>query len=202
MRTLIRRKQEPTFEHPVFTRRGLTVLVDTGYYTPNDFGVFAGSRMTRRQTGMLLLGWDASGEHAAFIEAPHGHGCDLLLKTEFELSDGDHEQAQRNATVSAPCRIVATKRVNADRRLPPVITISDRVATIAHPVLSQGRVVRRVPYRKAGIQITVRDLDAKTVATLTTDRDGQVKLPPATVDRPNALIAAGFPAIYAVDKGR
>lgn len=152
--------------------------------------VFAsGGRVRRSELGMPVVGWDAAGDHAVFLEAATGEGCELYVSP---TDDSD--------TVPAPCRIVRTERRGAERLLPPRIAVAGRTATVSRAVLAGGRVLRRVP--QAGVSVRIQKLDRTPLATAKTDAKGQIALPPATASRPNLLIAATTPASYAADRGR
>lgn len=146
-------------------------------------------RVRTTSLGMPVLGWDADGGRTAFVEAASDSGCVHYVDPNDDT-----------APLAAPCRIVRTERRDAERLLPPRISIAGRTATVARAVLSGGRVVRRVP--QPGVVVTVTDLARKPVTTLTTDAKGQVALPAATASRPTLLTAATTPASYASDTGR
>jgi len=193
-----------SFDGVALTSRGIM-----GLDSPRAFAELVGGRRTLRPTGMPTMLADATGEAAVSVvgEAIRGEACGLRLIDTDEnpagLTEAELQAVEDKADVPAPCRIVVSPRVRAERLLPPEITRSGRKATITRPVLSGGRVVRREAVRRAGIPVTVRDLDAKVVATLKTDAGGRVTLPPAARKRPNLLTARpGGVRVFASDDGR
>jgi len=208
MRVLLRTGVDDLgFADPVLTARGVTAMryVDAAFAT--RFVDVVGGRRTEREADMWMKAWDAEERDAAIVQAPSGDGCAIQVLPSSLLDDiteGERERIEARATIRAPCRIVRTGNHRGERLLPLAITVTGRTAALTRAVLSGGRVTRRVPQRRAGIVVRVQDPDAKTVATLRTDADGVVQLPPVTTGRPHALIvraSPGIPSTFAVDAG-
>jgi hypothetical protein len=179
-----------TFEAATLVPSGMAALLYRwGAFTATETMTAVGGRIRRASIGMPVLGWDADGDRAVFVEAATADGCELYVNP---TDDTD--------TIPAPCRIVRTERRGGERLLPARIAVASRVATVSRAVLAGGRVVRRVP--QAGVTVTVQGFDRKPLATLKTDAKGQVALPEAKASKPNFLVAATTPPSYAADHGR
>jgi hypothetical protein len=170
---------------PVVTSTGVTALFDG--LVPGvpvsfaDFAAGAKGRHARTTGGMQIVGWDAAGGSAVFVEGPTSDGCGVAA-------------AFADARIAAvPCRIVLAARA-AERRLPPRVAVTQTTATVLQTTLRAGTVTARVPL--AGVPVALRDAEG-VVARFVTDAQGHVTLPANEVDGGLTIVAATTPPSYA-----